>query len=120
MKNFKISELVDRGGYQKTITPSLLRYEDQVEVRLPLSKFWVENFEVEMQENRDRSTVCFVSKPREASSERMPTRQLDRGRRRAYTPHLPDLTEAHWEGRRSLLEEIGIIPSWRFYDPLGP
>jgi hypothetical protein len=32
-----------------------------------------------MQENRDRSTVCFVSKPREASSERMPTRQLDRG-----------------------------------------
>jgi hypothetical protein len=31
--------------------------------------FRVENFEVEMQENRDRSTVCFVSKPREASRE---------------------------------------------------
>jgi hypothetical protein len=37
MKNFTISELGDRGGRQKTITPSSLRYEDQVEVRLPLA-----------------------------------------------------------------------------------
>jgi hypothetical protein len=50
-------------------SPSSLRYEDQVEVGLPLSMFRVENCEVEMQENRDRSTVCFVSKPREASRE---------------------------------------------------
>ena len=37
MKNFTISELGDRGGSQKTITPSSLRYEDQIEVRLPLT-----------------------------------------------------------------------------------
>jgi hypothetical protein len=35
-KNFTISELGDRGESQKTITPSSLRYEDQIEVRLPL------------------------------------------------------------------------------------
>ena len=36
-KNFTISELGDRGGPQKTITPSSLFYEDQVEVRFPLA-----------------------------------------------------------------------------------
>jgi hypothetical protein len=36
-KNFTISELGYRGGCQKTITPSSLRYEDQVECRLPLA-----------------------------------------------------------------------------------
>jgi hypothetical protein len=36
-KNFAISELGDRGGSLKTITTSSLRYEDQVEVRLPLA-----------------------------------------------------------------------------------
>jgi hypothetical protein len=41
MKNFTIFEVGDRGGYQKTITPSSLRYEDQVEVRLPLATLWV-------------------------------------------------------------------------------
>src|SRR5215211_5833043 len=71
-----------------------------------------------MQENRDRSTVCFVSKPREASPER-PTRRKDRGDA-ASTPHLLDPTEAHWDGCTSLSEEVWIIPSWRFYDPLGP
>src|SRR5215218_11488566 len=71
-----------------------------------------------MQENRVRSTSCFVSKPREASPER-PTRRKDRGDA-ASTPHLLDPTEAHWDGLRSLLEEVRIIPSWRFYDPLGP
>jgi hypothetical protein len=40
-KNFTISELGDRGGYQKTIAPSSLRYEDQIEVRLPLATLWV-------------------------------------------------------------------------------
>jgi hypothetical protein len=35
--NFTISELGDRGRCQNTITPSSLRYEDQVEVRLPLA-----------------------------------------------------------------------------------
>ena len=69
IKYSTISELGDRDGCQKTITPSSLRYEDQVEVRLPLSMFRVENFEVEMQEYRVRSTVCFVSKSREASRE---------------------------------------------------
>ena len=97
MKNFTISELVDRGRCQKTIPPSSVRYEDQVEVRLPLSKFWVENFEVEMQENRDRSRGCFISKPREASPERL-TRRMDRGAA-ASTPQLLDPTEAHWDGR---------------------
>ena len=37
MKIFTISELGDSGGSQKTITPSSLRYDDQVEVRLPLA-----------------------------------------------------------------------------------
>jgi hypothetical protein len=95
-KNFTISEKGDRGGCcPKTITPSSLRYEDQVEVRLPLVTFRVENFEVEMQENRVRSTVCFVSKSCEASSERMPTRQLDRGdvaRIRRISPIPPTVT----------------------------
>jgi hypothetical protein len=36
-KNCTISELGDGGGSQKTITPSSLRYEDQIEVRLPLT-----------------------------------------------------------------------------------
>jgi hypothetical protein len=36
-KNFTISELNDRGGSQKTITPSSLRCENQIEVRLPLA-----------------------------------------------------------------------------------
>jgi hypothetical protein len=36
-KNFTISEPGDRGGSQKTITSSSLRYEDQIEVRLPLA-----------------------------------------------------------------------------------
>src|SRR5215208_3910455 len=40
-KNFTISELGDRRGWQKTITPSSLRYENQVEVRLPLATLWV-------------------------------------------------------------------------------
>ena len=40
-KNFTISELGDRGGAQKTITPSSLRYEDQIEVSLPLATLWV-------------------------------------------------------------------------------
>jgi hypothetical protein len=39
--NFTISELGDRGGCQRTITPSSLPYEDQVEVRLPLATLWV-------------------------------------------------------------------------------
>jgi hypothetical protein len=98
IENFTIFEGGNRGGCQKTIPPSSLRYEDQVEVRLPLSKFRVENFEVEMQENRDRSTVCFVSKPREASSERMPTRQLDRGRRSAIR-RPPHPTDRYGDGR---------------------
>ena len=37
VKNFTIFELGDRGGSQKTITPSSLRYENQIEVRLPLA-----------------------------------------------------------------------------------
>src|SRR5919107_2317313 len=38
IKNFTISELDDRGGCcQKRITPSSLRYEDQIEVRLPVT-----------------------------------------------------------------------------------
>src|SRR5215208_4356297 len=37
IKYFTISEFGDRGGSQKTITPSSLRYEDQLEVRLPLA-----------------------------------------------------------------------------------
>jgi hypothetical protein len=37
IKNFTISERGDRGGSQKTITPSSLPNEDQVEVRLPLT-----------------------------------------------------------------------------------
>ena len=41
MKNFTISELGDRGGCQKSLTPSSLRYEDQIEVRLPLTTFRV-------------------------------------------------------------------------------
>jgi hypothetical protein len=41
IKYFTISEKGDRGGYQKTITPSPLRQEDQVEVRLPLATLWV-------------------------------------------------------------------------------
>ena len=36
-ENFTISELGDRSGCQNTITPSWVRYEDQVEVRLPLA-----------------------------------------------------------------------------------
>src|SRR5215211_958010 len=36
IKNFTISERGERGGCQKTITPSLLCYEDQIEVRPPL------------------------------------------------------------------------------------
>src|SRR5215204_1578369 len=36
-KNFTISELGDRGGCQKTITPSSLPNEDQIEVHLPLT-----------------------------------------------------------------------------------
>src|SRR5918992_2155429 len=36
-KNFTISKLGDRGGSQKRIPPSLLCYEDQIEVRLPLT-----------------------------------------------------------------------------------
>ena len=40
-KNFIISELGHRGGCQKTITPSSLRYESQIEVRLPLAMFRV-------------------------------------------------------------------------------
>ena len=40
-KNFTISDLGDRGGPQMTITPSSFRYEDQVEVRLPLATLWV-------------------------------------------------------------------------------
>src|SRR5215207_3749003 len=44
---------------------------------------------------------------------------MDRGEA-ASTPPLPDPTEAHWDGRRLLLEEVGIITSWCFYDPLGP
>jgi hypothetical protein len=41
IKYFTISEKGDRGGYQKTITPSSLRYEDQVEVRLLLATLGV-------------------------------------------------------------------------------
>src|SRR5215208_4582340 len=37
IKYFTISEFGDRCGSQKTITPSSLRDEDQVEVRLPLT-----------------------------------------------------------------------------------
>jgi hypothetical protein len=40
-KIFTISQLGDRGGSQKTITPSSLPNEDQVEVRLPLATFRV-------------------------------------------------------------------------------
>jgi hypothetical protein len=36
-KNFTISERGDRGGSQKTITPPSLRYENQIEVRVPLT-----------------------------------------------------------------------------------
>ena len=41
IKNLTISELGDRGERQKTITSSSHRYEDQVEVRFPLSTLWV-------------------------------------------------------------------------------
>jgi hypothetical protein len=41
IKNFMIFEVGERGGSQKTITPPSLRYEDQVEVRLPLTTLWV-------------------------------------------------------------------------------
>ena len=38
---FTVSELGDRGGCQKTITTSSLRYEDQIEVRHPPATLWV-------------------------------------------------------------------------------
>jgi hypothetical protein len=97
IKYFNISELGDRDGCQKTFTPSSLRYEDQVEVRLPLSMFRVENFEVEMQENRDRSTVYFALKAREASRE--DTDASAEPGSRAYTPDLPDPTDRYGDGR---------------------
>jgi hypothetical protein len=77
------------------------------------------NFEDEMQENRIRSTVNFVSKPPEASREDADASAGSR-RRRAYTPHLPDPTDRYRNGRRSALKEVGITPSWRFNDPLRP